>query len=88
MSRKFIQMGMTRSKRYANHKGGRKYDQDGKQLPKWSGDDIDGKRREKEEASNIFKSYWKRCTVHEGYLRLKQDWMKSKAEFAAAHSTG
>ncbi|KAL8921198.1 MAG: hypothetical protein Q9208_005808 [Pyrenodesmia sp. 3 TL-2023] len=26
MCRKFIQMGMTRAKRYANHKGGKKYD--------------------------------------------------------------
>ena len=25
MSRKFVQMGMTRAKRYANHRGGRKY---------------------------------------------------------------
>ena len=29
MTRKFIQMGMTRAKRYANHKGGRKYDRTG-----------------------------------------------------------
>ncbi len=26
MARKFLQMGMTRSRRYANHKGGKKYD--------------------------------------------------------------
>lgn len=26
MARKFLQMGWTRSRRYANHKGGRKYD--------------------------------------------------------------
>lgn len=26
MARKFLQMGFTRSRRYANHKGGRKYD--------------------------------------------------------------
>ncbi len=26
MARKFLQMGMTRARRYANHKGGRKYD--------------------------------------------------------------
>ena len=26
MSRKFLQMGFTRSRRYANHKGGKKYD--------------------------------------------------------------
>ena len=26
MARKFLQMGITRSRRYANHKGGKKYD--------------------------------------------------------------
>ena len=29
MSRKFLQMGYTRSRRYANYKGGRKYDEKG-----------------------------------------------------------
>ncbi|KAG9796029.1 hypothetical protein KCU88_g40, partial [Aureobasidium melanogenum] len=65
MTRKFIQMGMTRARRYANHKGGRKYDDDGKQLPNWTEEDLDGKRREKEQASEIFKEYWRRCTSSE-----------------------
>ncbi|KAK9841163.1 hypothetical protein WJX74_001278 [Apatococcus lobatus] len=30
MARKFLQMGHTRSRRYANHRSGRKYDKDGK----------------------------------------------------------
>ncbi|KAL5113415.1 hypothetical protein ACEQ8H_008712 [Pleosporales sp. CAS-2024a] len=35
MSRKFLQMGMTRAKRYPNHKGGRKYTKEtGLQLAK------------------------------------------------------
>lgn len=29
MARKFLQMGYTRSRRYANYKGGRKYDKEG-----------------------------------------------------------
>ncbi|MEJ7592859.1 MAG: DUF4385 domain-containing protein [Planctomycetaceae bacterium] len=34
MARKFLQMGWTRARRYANHKGGRKYDKaTGKELP-------------------------------------------------------
>ena len=101
VTRKFIQMGMTRSKRYANHKGtdspynplwgakgadpscqgGRKYGSDGKVLEKWTGDDSEGKRREKEEASEIFKGYWRRCTSHEKYLRLKGEWIKAKKEY-------
>lgn len=39
---------------------------------------MDGKRQEKEEASEIFKRYWRRCTSNETYLRLKQDWIKAK----------
>ena len=35
MARKFLQMGWTRARRYANHKGGRKYDKTtGKELPR------------------------------------------------------
>ncbi len=78
MTRKFIQMGMTRARRYANHKGGRKYGQDGEQLDKWTGDDLDGKRREKEEASEIFKGYWRRCLESEKYVQLKKEWSRAK----------
>lgn len=80
MTRKYIQMGMTRAKRYANHKGGRKYGADGKQLEKWSGDDADGKRKEKEDASELFKGYWRRCTSDEEYLELKKQWQKEKKQ--------
>src|SRR6478672_13716029 len=35
MVRKFLQMGWTRARRYANHKGGRKYDRrSGQELPR------------------------------------------------------
>ncbi len=34
MARKFLQMGFTRSRRYANHKGGRKYDAEGNEKPR------------------------------------------------------
>lgn len=82
MTRKFIQMGMTRARRYANHKGGRKYDKDsGEQLEKWTGDDVGGKRKEKEEASDIFKGYWRRCAECEEYDRLKRDWTRAKKEY-------
>lgn len=81
MTRKYIQMGMTRARRYANHKGGRKYGKDGQVLEKWSGEDIDGKRREKEEASDLFKQYWKRCTSSDQYIQLKAEWIKDKKEY-------
>jgi len=85
MTRKFIQMGMTRAKRYANHKGGRKYADDGTQLQKWTEEDVDGKRKEKEEASEIFKAYWRRCNASEEYARLKKAWSKAKKEYLKSH---
>ena len=33
MCRKFLEMGFTRARRYANHKDGKKYDSQGKVLP-------------------------------------------------------
>jgi len=34
MARKFLQMGWTRARRYANHKSGRKYSSEGEALPR------------------------------------------------------
>ncbi|KAF2432677.1 hypothetical protein EJ08DRAFT_695426 [Tothia fuscella] len=79
MTRKFIQMGMTRAKRYANHAGGRKYDKTtGEELVKSSTHkDAD----EKLEASEIFKAVWKQCREHEGYLRRKEEFQKEQKEW-------
>lgn len=79
-------MGMTRAKRYANHKGGRKYDREtGEVLVKWTGEGVDGeegrKRREKEEASELFKGYWRACIEDEAYKKLKMDWTREKKEW-------
>jgi Domain of unknown function (DUF4385) len=63
---------------YSPGQGGRKYGPDSNAVEKWTGDDVDGKRQEKEEASSIFKRYWRRCTSDETYLHLKQNWIKAK----------
>ncbi|KAL8950643.1 MAG: hypothetical protein Q9222_003327 [Ikaeria aurantiellina] len=76
MARKFIQMGMTRAKRYANHRGGRKYDRaTGKELEKSKGHKD---MKEKEEASRVFREVWERCKVHEGYLMKKEAFLKEQ----------
>lgn len=85
MTRKYIQMGMTRARRYANHKGGRKYGKDGEVLEKWTGKDTDGKRKEKEEASELFKVYWRRCISDERYTTLKEQWQIEKKEWLKTH---
>ncbi|ESZ97373.1 hypothetical protein SBOR_2257 [Sclerotinia borealis F-4128] len=88
MSRKFIQMGMTRSKRYANHKGGRKYDigKDGEEVEIEKSQGHEG-QEDKLIASGIFKETWERCRKHEGYKILKgryqkelKDWIQGQGE--------
>ena len=65
MARKFIQMGYTRARRYANHPGGRKYDEDKNVLPRVN-DPV------KAEAATIFKKYWDTLRADEDYLRRKK----------------
>lgn len=82
MTRKFIQMGMTRAKRYANHAGGRKYESGTrKELPRSKG--HVGKE-EKEMASQVFRDYWQRCKDHEGYKAARQAFL---AEQQAWHES-
>ena len=65
MARKFLQMGYTRARRYANYKGGRKYDKDGEVKER----DIDP---EKSEAAAIFEEKWIKVREDEEYLKLKK----------------
>ena len=77
MARKFLQMGMTRARRYANHKGGHKYDGP-VPLDKKGQSGAHGRAelpREsypvKAEAAAIFRSKWLEAKAHPEYLRLK-----------------
>lgn len=65
MARKFIQMGYTRARRYANYKGGRKYKEDGAIHERH----ID---EEKAESARIFKTYWDRIRADEDYITRKK----------------
>lgn len=73
MARKFIQMGMTRAKRYANYKGGRKYISKGRVGKIEKSRSHQGKE-EKEMASLIFREVWERCKAFEGYIKLREQW--------------
>lgn len=77
MSRKFIQMGMTRAGRYANRAGGRKYeaskDGSGKRVLLPKSDGHKG-QEEKRAASDIFRKAWLTCKEDPDYLRLKKEW--------------
>lgn len=65
MARKFIQMGYTRSRRYANHPGGKKYSPDGSVLPYH----LD---KEKAASAAIFKTYWDMLRQDKDYLARKK----------------
>ncbi len=80
MARKFLQMGFTRARRYANHKGGKKYkgavpaDKKGQsgahgrdELPRQVEDPI------KAESARIFKEKWDLCRSNPDYQAQKAD---------------
>lgn len=66
MARKFLQMGYTRARRYANYKGGRKYDENGEIKERT----ID---EEKAKSAVIFEEKWKLVREDEEYLKLKKE---------------
>jgi hypothetical protein len=65
MARKFLQMGYTRARRYANHQGGRKYDENREELPRQN-DPI------KAEAAEIFRAKWRQVRDDPDYLAAKK----------------
>ncbi|ECA0158367.1 DUF4385 domain-containing protein [Salmonella enterica] len=65
MARKFIQMGYTRARRYANYKGGKKYAEDGI-LNTRGNDPI------KAAAATVFKGWWDKIRQDEDYLKRKR----------------
>lgn len=65
MARKFLQMGYTRARRYANHAGGRKYDAAGLVKPR----ELDPL---KAQSASIFAAAWKKARENETYLDLKR----------------
>ena len=65
MARKFLQMGWTRARRYANHKGGRKYDKrTGEELPR-------AEDAEKAAAAAVFYERYVTARQYPKYVRLK-----------------
>ena len=65
MARKFIQMGWTRARRYANHPGGRKYKPGTREVLPQQIDPI------KAESAALFFAVLTRVRKDAGYLRLK-----------------
>lgn len=70
MARKYLQMGFTRARRYANYKGGKKYDKenDYRQMERGTGE------AEKAAAAAIFYDKWQAAEANELYSDLKNEW--------------
>lgn len=89
MSRKFLQMGFTRARRYANHKNGKKYQKgdinhtEGLNYPYSQGSadkgnpqlpqQADALVNEKARAAEIFKQYWFKAKDNPNYLKMKTE---------------
>ena len=70
MCRKFLEMGFTRARRYANHKEGKKYDKDGKILPQ----EKDWATSEKAKSARRFKDFRDLVTQDEFYISMRKEW--------------
>ncbi len=95
MARKFLQMGFTRARRYANHQSGKKYatapgDEAADVYPYFQGSshkknevlpqDTDALTNEKARAANIFRQYWFLAKNDQDYLAQKKAFTKQYIE--------
>jgi hypothetical protein len=80
MARKFLQMGYTRARRYANYPGGKKYATNPQKAPNPKA--VQAARRNilprhhdpiKAEAAQIFKNVWEQAKKHSKYQTLKEE---------------
>lgn len=79
MAKKYLHMGFTRSRRYANHKSGKKWSNESgewKILPQ----EKDWDTNEKARSARVFYSYWKQAREDEEYLAQKKKFISLKSE--------
>ncbi len=74
MRRKFLEMGFTRSRRYANHHSGQKYDSCGKIKPQ----EKDWDTCEYAESARVFKKVRDLATYNDTYQKMRKDWRSSE----------
>ena len=67
MARKFLQMGFTRSRRYANHATGERYDRDGQVREQ----DEHSEESPKAESARIFYRFYRRAADDQDYRQLR-----------------
>ena len=71
MARKFLEMGFTRARRYANHASGRKYDEvSGEIRPQ----EKDWRTNEKSKAAAVFKKVRDLAAYDQTYKEMRKEW--------------
>ena len=70
MARKFLMMGWTRARRYANHRDGKKYDNRGRIKPQAE----DHFTCDKAESARIFKRVYDAARTNKTYRNMVREW--------------
>ena len=78
MARKFLEMGFTRARRYANHSSGRKYASTGDILPQ----ERDALNNEKSRAAAVFKVKRDLAAYDTEYQQLRKQWRNNESTYA------
>jgi len=75
MCRKFLEMGFTRARRYANHNSGRKYKKGTREILPQEEDHMTNKYAE---SARIFKHVRDIVAKSEDYVRMRKEWRSSE----------
>ena len=79
MARKFLEMGFTRARRYANHASGRKYDEvSGDTRPQ----EKDWRTNEKSKAAAVFKKVRDLAAYDQTYQQMRREWRSNESSYA------
>ena len=74
MARKFLEMGFTRSRRYANHPSGRKYAKDGSVRPQ----SPYALHCEKARSARVFKEVRDKAAKDQKYVIMRKEWRSNE----------
>ena len=84
MARKFLEMGFTRARRYANHASGRKYDEvSGEVRPQ----EKDWRTNEKSKAAAVFKEVRDLAAYDKTYQEMRREWRNYESTHATRVDT-
>ena len=76
MARKFLMMGWTRARRYANHRDGKKYDDNGRIKPQ----ETDHFTCDKAESARIFKRVYDAARTNKTYRNMVREWRRKEED--------